>query len=47
MLLISGEITYTVLGLNIGGKKELLEPYLVDQEGAHHWCESGQKEYYP
>lgn len=28
---------YTLLGLNIGGKKELLGLYLSDQEGAHHW----------
>ena len=28
--------TYTILGLNIEGKKELLGLYLPDQEGAHH-----------
>lgn len=28
---------YTVLGLTIEGKKELLGLYLSDQEGAHHW----------
>lgn len=28
---------YTLLGLNIDGKKELLGLYLSDQEGAHHW----------
>lgn len=28
---------YTILGLNIEGKKELLGLYLSDQEGAHHW----------
>ena len=28
---------YTLLGLNIGGRKELLGLYLSDQEGAHHW----------
>lgn len=28
---------YTLLGLDIGGKKELLGLYLSDQEGAHHW----------
>ena len=28
---------YTLLGLNINGKKELLGLYLSDQEGAHHW----------
>jgi putative transposase len=28
---------YTLLGLNIAGKKELLGLYLSDQEGAHHW----------
>jgi len=28
---------YTLLGLNIEGKKELLGLYLSDQEGAHHW----------
>ena len=28
---------YTLLGLNIGGKKELLGLYLSDEEGAHHW----------
>ena len=28
---------YTILGLNIEGKKELLGRYLSDQEGAHHW----------
>jgi len=28
---------YTLLGLNIEGKKELLGLYLADQEGAHHW----------
>lgn len=27
---------YTILGLNIEGKKELLGLYLSDQEGAHH-----------
>lgn len=28
---------YTILGLNIEGKKELLGLYLSDEEGAHHW----------
>jgi transposase-like protein len=28
---------YTLLGLNIEGKKELLGLYLSDQEGAHRW----------
>jgi transposase-like protein len=28
---------YTILGLNIEGKKELLGLYLSGQEGAHHW----------
>lgn len=28
---------YTLLGLNIEGKKELLGLYLSDQEGARHW----------
>lgn len=28
---------YTILGLNIEGKKELLGLYLSDNEGAHHW----------
>jgi len=28
---------YTMLGLTIEGKKELLGLYLSDQEGAHHW----------
>lgn len=28
---------YTLLGLNIEGKKELLGLYLSDQEGAHSW----------
>ena len=28
---------YTILGLNIDGKKELLGLYLSDTEGAHHW----------
>jgi putative transposase len=28
---------YTILGLNIEGKKELLGLYLSDTEGAHHW----------
>ena len=28
---------YTILGLSIEGKKELLGLYLSDQEGAHHW----------
>lgn len=28
---------YTILGLNIEGRKELLGLYLSDQEGAHHW----------
>ena len=28
---------YTLLGLDIDGKKELLGLYLSDQEGAHHW----------
>lgn len=28
---------YTLLGLTIEGKKELLGLYLSDQEGAHHW----------
>jgi transposase-like protein len=28
---------YTLLGLNVEGKKELLGLYLSDAEGAHHW----------
>lgn len=28
---------YTILGLNIDGKKELLGLYLSQSEGAHHW----------
>lgn len=28
---------YTILGLNIEGKKELLGLYLSDAEGAHYW----------
>jgi len=28
---------YTILGLNIEGRKELLGLYVSDQEGAHHW----------
>lgn len=28
---------YTILGLNVEGKKELLGLYLSDNEGAHHW----------
>ena len=28
---------YTILGLTIDGRKELLGLYLSDQEGAHHW----------
>ena len=28
---------YTILGLTIEGKKELLGLYLSEQEGAHHW----------
>ena len=28
---------YTILGLDIDGKKELLGLYLSDNEGAHHW----------
>jgi putative transposase len=28
---------YTILGLTVEGKKELLGLYLSDQEGAHHW----------
>jgi len=32
-----GKAVYTILGLNIEGKKELLGLYLSDQEGAHHW----------
>lgn len=28
---------YTILGLNIDGKKELLGLYLSNNEGAHHW----------
>jgi len=28
---------YTILALNIEGRKELLGLYLSDQEGAHHW----------
>ncbi len=28
---------YTILGLNMEGKKELLGLYLSDSEGAHHW----------
>ncbi len=30
---------YTILGLNIEGRKELLGLYLSDQEGAHHWLD--------
>lgn len=33
----SSKAIYTLLGLNIDGKKELLGLYLSDQEGAHHW----------
>jgi putative transposase len=32
-----GKAIYTLLGLTIDGKKELLGLYLSDQEGAHHW----------
>lgn len=32
-----GKAIYTLLGLTIEGKKELLGLYLSDQEGAHHW----------
>ena len=28
---------YTILALNMEGKKERLGLYLSDQEGAHHW----------
>jgi putative transposase len=28
---------YTILGVNVEGKKELLGLYLSDSEGAHHW----------
>ena len=28
---------YTILGLNVEGKKELLSLYLSEHEGAHHW----------
>ena len=28
---------YTILGLNVEGKKELLGLYLSEHEGAHHW----------
>ena len=28
---------YTILGLNVEGKKELLGLYLSENEGAHHW----------
>jgi len=28
---------YTILGLNVEGKKELLGLYLSESEGAHHW----------
>jgi transposase-like protein len=28
---------YTILGLDIECKKELLGLYLSDQDGAHHW----------
>lgn len=33
----ASKAVYTLLGLNIEGKKELLGLYLSDQEGAHHW----------
>ncbi len=33
----SSKAIYTLLGLNIDGRKELLGLYLSDQEGAHHW----------
>ena len=33
----SSNAIYTLLGLNIEGKKELLGLCLSDQEGAHHW----------
>lgn len=33
----ASKAVYTILGLNIEGKKELLGLYLSDQEGAHHW----------
>ena len=31
------KVIYTILGMNIEGKKELLGLYLSDREGAHHW----------
>ena len=31
------KVIYTILGLDIEGKKELLGLYLSEQEGAHHW----------
>lgn len=33
----ASKAVYTLLGLSIEGKKELLGLYLSDQEGAHHW----------
>ena len=33
----TSKAVYTILGLNIEGKKELLGLYVSDQEGAHHW----------
>lgn len=33
----TSKAVYTLLGLTIEGKKELLGLYLSDQEGAHHW----------
>ena len=33
----TSKAVYTILGLNIEGKKELLGLYISDQEGAHHW----------
>jgi len=32
-----GKAIYTLLGLNLQGKKEILGLYLSDNEGAHHW----------
>jgi putative transposase len=33
----TGKAVYTLLGLNVEGRKELLGLYLSDTEGAHHW----------
>lgn len=35
---------YTILGLTIEGKKELLGLYLSENEGAHYWLTSASEE---